>query len=69
MHLYGDLYSSPGLDLRQKQLLACAYLGQVNMPEQLLGHCIAVRSLQAALKEVQWVCLWRHPGSVGVPPW
>ena len=25
-HAYGDVYSSPGLDLRQKQLLAAAFL-------------------------------------------
>lgn len=25
-HAYGDVYSSPGLDLRQKQLLASAFL-------------------------------------------
>lgn len=41
-HLYGDLYSSPGLDLRQKQLLACAFLGVAHMPDQLFGHALAV---------------------------
>jgi hypothetical protein len=42
LHLYGDIYSSPGLDLRQKQLLACAFLGVANMPDQLFGHAVAV---------------------------
>lgn len=41
-HAYGDVYSSPGLDLRQKQLLGCAFLGVAAMPDQLLGHAIAV---------------------------
>ena len=43
LHLYGDIYSSPGLSLRQKQLLMCAFLGEANMPDQLFGHLIAVR--------------------------
>lgn len=43
LHLYGDVYSSPGVSLRQKQLLMCAFLGEANMPEQLFGHLLAVR--------------------------
>ena len=42
LHLYGDIYTSPGLSLRQKELLMCAFLAQANMPEQLLGHLHAV---------------------------
>lgn len=41
LHLYGDLYSSPGLDLRQKQLLTCAFLSEAHMPDQLFGHALA----------------------------
>lgn len=40
-HLYGDVYSSPGLDLRQKQLLTCAFLAEAAMPDQLFGHALA----------------------------
>lgn len=43
LHLYGDIYSSPGLDLRTKQLLMCARLSQADMMEQLFGHAVAVR--------------------------
>lgn len=46
LHLYGDVYSSPGLLLRQKQLLMCAFLGEANMPEQLFGHLLAVGGLR-----------------------
>jgi alkylhydroperoxidase/carboxymuconolactone decarboxylase family protein YurZ len=42
-HLYGDVYSSPGLSLRRKQLLMCAALSEANMHEQLFGHALAVR--------------------------
>lgn len=42
LHLYGDVYSSPGLDLRRKQLLMCARLGEANMQDQLFGHALAV---------------------------
>jgi hypothetical protein len=41
LHLYGDLYSSPGLDMRQKQLLTCAFLSEADMPDQLFGHALA----------------------------
>lgn len=41
MHLYGDVYSSPGLDLRCKQLLMCAALAEADMGEQLYGHALA----------------------------
>lgn len=46
-HLYGDVYSSPGLALRQKQVLMVAFLGQADMHEQLFGHLLAV-------------CAWRR---------
>ena len=41
LHLYGDIYSSPGLDLRHKQLLTCAFLSEAHMPDQLFGHALA----------------------------
>ena len=41
-HLYGDVYSSPGLDMQQKQVLMVAFLGQANMPDELYGHALAV---------------------------
>lgn len=44
LHLYGDVYSSPGIDLRVKQLLMCARLSQADMQEQLFGHALAVSS-------------------------
>ena len=47
LHLYGDVISSPGLDLRVKQLLMCAGLAQADMPEQLFGHALAVRRVRA----------------------
>lgn len=42
-HLYGDVYSSPGLTMRQKQLCTVAGLVHADMMEQLFGHSIAVR--------------------------
>jgi len=47
-HLYGDVYSSPGLGMRQKQVLMVAFLGQADMQEQLFGHLLAVRAPCAA---------------------
>lgn len=41
LHLYGDVYSSPGLTMKQKQLLTCAFLGEANMHDQLYTHLIA----------------------------
>lgn len=41
-HLYGDIYSSPGITLAQKQLLMLAFLGVYHMPDQLFGHLLAV---------------------------
>lgn len=40
-HLYGDVYSSPGLTMAQKQLLTVAFLGEANMHDQLYTHLIA----------------------------
>ncbi|PSC72828.1 4-carboxymuconolactone decarboxylase [Micractinium conductrix] len=55
MHLYGDIYSSPGLDMRRKQLLTCAFLAEAAMPDQLFGHALAALRFGnsvAALEEV-----------------
>lgn len=41
VHLYGDVYSSPGLSMPHKQLLMVAFLGQANMPDELFGHALA----------------------------
>jgi len=40
-HLYGDVYSSPGLSMLQKQYLTIAGLVKSNMLDQLYGHAIA----------------------------
>ncbi len=61
LHLYGDVYSSPGLDLRQKQLLMCACLAEHNMHEQLFGHALAVSAC---------ACMWAaspHPRCLPFP--
>mmetsp|Transcript_17255 Transcript_17255/g.37228 ORF Transcript_17255/g.37228 Transcript_17255/m.37228 type:complete len:261 (+) Transcript_17255:298-1080(+) len=41
-HAYGDVYSSPGLSLLQKQMLAVAFLAYACMPDQLYTHLVAV---------------------------
>lgn len=41
-HLYGDVYSSPGLSMRQKQLMTLSGLAKANMQQQMYGHAIAV---------------------------
>lgn len=41
LHAYGDIYSSPGISMKCKQLLTCARLAQANMEQQLFGHVIA----------------------------
>lgn len=41
LHCYGDIYSSPGISMKCKQLLMCARLAQANMGDQLFGHAIA----------------------------
>ncbi|KAK9827381.1 hypothetical protein WJX81_004806 [Elliptochloris bilobata] len=55
-HLYGDVYSSPGLGLRQKQVLMVAFLGQADMHEQLFGHLLAAMrfgvNLEGCLKAI-----------------
>lgn len=53
LHLYGDVYSSPGLDLRRKQLLMCARLAQANMGEQLFGHAFAAMRFGATREELE----------------
>eukprot|EP00887_Chlorella_sp_A99_P001405 scaffold8.g1405.t1 len=40
-HAYGDVYSSPGLTLAQKQILMCAFLSEADMHDQLFGHAFA----------------------------
>ena len=50
VHLYGDVYSSPGLDMEQKQLLVVAFLGQANMLEEMSGHALAVSIPSSYLK-------------------
>lgn len=52
LHLYGDIYSSPGLDLRRKQLLMSARLAQANMGEQLFGHALAALRFGATKDEL-----------------
>ena len=56
LHLYGDVYSSPGLKLRQKQVLMCAFLAEADMHEQLFGHLIAVSPLKSPLLRFRY--LW-----------
>lgn len=41
MQLYGNVYSSPGISLAQKQLLMAAFLSAFDMPDQLFGHLLA----------------------------
>lgn len=41
LHLYGDVYSGPGLTMSQKQLLTVAFLGEAQMHDQLYTHLIA----------------------------
>ena len=53
LHLYGDIYSSPGLDMRRKQLIMCARLGQANMGEQLFGHAFAALRFGARAAELE----------------
>lgn len=40
-HLYGDIFSSPGLPLRLMELMMIAFLAEAHMPAQLFGHCRA----------------------------
>jgi alkylhydroperoxidase/carboxymuconolactone decarboxylase family protein YurZ len=53
LHLYGDVYSSPGLDMRRKQLLACAFLAEAAMPDQLFGHALAGLRFGNSLGELE----------------
>ena len=41
LHLYGEVYSSPGISLRAKQLLMCSFLAEADMLDQLFGHALA----------------------------
>ncbi|KAI8108447.1 hypothetical protein M9434_006472 [Picochlorum sp. BPE23] len=54
-HLYGDVYSSPGLTMLQKQYLTIMGLVKSHMMEQIYGHAFAALRFGAtedALKEV-----------------
>lgn len=54
-HLYGDVYSSPGLSMLQKQYLTIMGLVKSHMMEQIYGHALAALRFGAteeALKEV-----------------
>ena len=50
--MYGDIYSSPGLSLAQKQVLMVAFLGEANMHEQLFGHLLAVQHSNPSLSQL-----------------
>ncbi|KFM29021.1 hypothetical protein F751_6540 [Auxenochlorella protothecoides] len=52
-HLYGDIYSSPGIPLRLKQLLICSNLAMADMPDQLFGHAIAGLRFGATLQQLE----------------
>lgn len=41
LHLYGDIYSSPGLTVQQKQLCMVAFLSEADMRDQLFSHSLA----------------------------
>jgi hypothetical protein len=47
------VYSSPGLDLRAKQTLTCAFLAEAAMPDQLFGHALAALRFGASLAALQ----------------
>ncbi|KAK9844679.1 hypothetical protein WJX74_005436 [Apatococcus lobatus] len=55
-HLYGDIYSSPGITLAQRQLFMMAFLAEAHMHEELFGHAYAGfrfgNDKEAALKVV-----------------
>ncbi|KDD75383.1 hypothetical protein H632_c710p1 [Helicosporidium sp. ATCC 50920] len=53
LHLYGDVYSSPGIDLRMKQLALCGFLGEADMPDQLFGHALAAFRFGATREQVE----------------
>lgn len=64
--LYGDVYSSPGISMRLKEIVACAFLAAADMPDQLLGHAVAALRFGATgdeLREAAGVgCAWIGPG-------
>jgi alkylhydroperoxidase/carboxymuconolactone decarboxylase family protein YurZ len=53
LHLYGDIYSTPGIDLKRKQILMSARLAQASMGEQLFGHAFAGLRFGATLGELE----------------
>ncbi|KAH7619545.1 hypothetical protein Ndes2526B_g06524 [Nannochloris sp. 'desiccata'] len=53
LHLYGDIYSTPGLDLKRKQILMSARLAQASMGEQLFGHAFAGLRFGVTLGELE----------------
>lgn len=64
--LYGDVYSSPGISMRLKEIVACAFLAAADMPDQLLGHAVAALRFGATgdeLREAAGIgCAWIGPG-------
>ncbi len=60
-HLYGDVYSSPGLSMLSKQHLTIAGLVKSNMMEQLYGHALAALRFggdEHMLKGIVDVVVW-----------
>jgi alkylhydroperoxidase/carboxymuconolactone decarboxylase family protein YurZ len=53
LHLYGDIYSTPGINLKTKQILMSARLAQASMGEQLFGHAFAGLRFGATLGELE----------------
>eukprot|EP00884_Botryococcus_braunii_P017134 jgi/Botrbrau1/4103/Bobra.152_3s0051.1 len=48
-HTYGDVYSTPGLSLRQKQLITSAFLAEADMQLELFGHLLAAMTFGASV--------------------
>ena len=60
-HLYGDVYSSPGLGMLSKQHLTIAGLVKSNMMEQLYGHALAALRFggdEQVLKGIVDIVVW-----------
>mmetsp|Transcript_8633 Transcript_8633/g.23428 ORF Transcript_8633/g.23428 Transcript_8633/m.23428 type:complete len:364 (-) Transcript_8633:585-1676(-) len=60
-HLYGDVYSSPGLSMLSKQHLTIAGLVKSNMMEQLYGHALAALRFggdEHVLKGIVDIVVW-----------
>lgn len=50
--------------MKQKQLLMVAFLGQADMPDELLGHALAVSPLRFVLAAIVHCCLLAAAASV-----